>query len=293
MEGPYVDPLSIPTMTVDSEEPLVEKRETSRLLGAGLMSGVAVATLFNPWDRALYLSVRNNVAFLSRSNFRAPFQGVWPTVVTRALSSGMYFPLVDCFQPIIRRSAFFEGRELMTSFTAGTCAGVVSGCILNMFSAVKYHSWGRDDLTFLGTGRHMWKTGGFRPFRNGMGATVSRDMVFGSVFAVTRLLIRERTDNGSEVAAYEFTAAVGATMISSPLNFCRNAQYWTQPHEIQRSIPYLLQRLVHKTIESDRPFNHLQARLRLGWGTLRVGAGMATTSYLYEYLKSGGVSDVD
>lgn len=41
----------------------------------GLLAGAAQAGVFNPWDRALYLSIKNKNRFLSFENFEKPYQG--------------------------------------------------------------------------------------------------------------------------------------------------------------------------------------------------------------------------
>ena len=42
---------------------------------AGLFSGSVQAALFSPYDRAFYLAILHNRRFLSRENFRRPFEG--------------------------------------------------------------------------------------------------------------------------------------------------------------------------------------------------------------------------
>ena len=56
---------------------------------SGLFAGVAQAGLFNPFDRALYLSVKNNVKFLSKENFVNPYSGFFQSVGHRAASGGL------------------------------------------------------------------------------------------------------------------------------------------------------------------------------------------------------------
>lgn len=56
---------------------------------SGLTAGVAQAGLFNPFDRALYLSVKNHTPFLRRENFQTPYQGFFQSVGHRALSGGL------------------------------------------------------------------------------------------------------------------------------------------------------------------------------------------------------------
>ena len=73
------------------------KRESwqrdSRRVACGLTAGGIQAALFNPWDRALYLSVIHKRKFLCAANFASPYQGFGQSMVLRMVSSGLYFPL--------------------------------------------------------------------------------------------------------------------------------------------------------------------------------------------------------
>lgn len=60
-----------------------------KLLYCGFISGLLQAGIFNPWDRALYLSVMNNRPFLNRLNFVNPFNGVFQTIFQRGFSAGV------------------------------------------------------------------------------------------------------------------------------------------------------------------------------------------------------------
>jgi hypothetical protein len=48
------------------------KFSSNVLAGTGV--GVLQSVLFNPWDRALYLSVKEKRPFLLRANFAHPYQ---------------------------------------------------------------------------------------------------------------------------------------------------------------------------------------------------------------------------
>jgi hypothetical protein len=65
----------------------------SRRVACGLASGAILAGVFNPYDRALYLSVQHKRAFLCPANFANPYQGFAQSIVLRMVSSGLYFPL--------------------------------------------------------------------------------------------------------------------------------------------------------------------------------------------------------
>lgn len=56
----------------------------------GLIAGVAQAGLFNPYDRALYLSVKHHRPFLDSRNFQNGYQGFAQSVGGRAIASGLY-----------------------------------------------------------------------------------------------------------------------------------------------------------------------------------------------------------
>jgi len=104
--------------------------------GPGLMCGLASGTLttilFNPYDRALFLSVRDHRPFLSRQNFLTPYQGLWQSIGIRAISGGLWFPLEHFFK------AYFKDN---LSFLAGSAAGICSSAILNPMTAIKYQTW--------------------------------------------------------------------------------------------------------------------------------------------------------
>jgi hypothetical protein len=54
----------------------MKKKESTALSNvvAGTVVGSLQSVLFNPWDRALYLSVKEKRAFLLKENFRNPYQ---------------------------------------------------------------------------------------------------------------------------------------------------------------------------------------------------------------------------
>jgi hypothetical protein len=117
----------------------------------GTLSGIATAGLFNPVDRALYLSVINLKPFLHSDNWKQPFQGASNALLHRTISGGLYFAAYDLIeQPVkswsVQRSFLQDSRYdiVVTSFITGTAAGFVNGVVLNPIAAVKYAAWGAD-----------------------------------------------------------------------------------------------------------------------------------------------------
>ena len=132
------------------------------------MSGIATAGLFNPVDRALYLSVINLKPFLHADNWAQPFQGASNALLHRTISGGLYFAAYDLLEkPVQKWSMQRPYRQdttydvLVTSFLTGTLAGFVNGVVLNPIAAVKYAAWGTPD-TSKGLKRFavsLWKEG--------------------------------------------------------------------------------------------------------------------------------------
>ena len=282
---------------------------------AGLASGAVIAALANPYDRALYLSMRDGTRFLAAANWDRPYHGFGQAVVHRTLSGGLYFPLHDTFYPGLYRAALRmlrrqqadaggvgvkenrveeEKRMLRTASlvahtAAGNLAGAVSGVLLNGFSAVKYAAWGREggDSRFAATAWSMWRHGGVRAFANGTSTTVARDAVFGGAYAAIKHALGEEGHDGFLVSV---VAAGAATVLSSPINYARNVKYAAsfkggktgQSLKVMSIVRGLLgEAWSHPEGGVLGKADYLAKRLRIGWGTARVAFGMAATSELY------------
>lgn len=124
-------------------------------------------------------------------------------------------------------------------------------------------------------------------------ATVHRDLVFGGVFAILRHQIlpqifpdsrKQRNKKGTDFVN-NLIAGSAATILSSPLNYVRNIHYSTSPSHSPQSTRVVLEELWKEACAEDSTYKtarFLQHRLRIGWGTARVGCGMAVGSKLYE-----------
>lgn len=126
--------------------------KNAKLLNCGIISGLIQAAVFNPWDRALYLSVMNHRPFLRAENFVNPMAGVMQTITQRAISSGLYFPLEDIFSEMISKhynEPDNTGMQRTIRFVAGLLAGSTNGIVLNPFSSVKVHNMLFDQYTTL------------------------------------------------------------------------------------------------------------------------------------------------
>jgi len=234
---------------------------------AGLGSGVCQALLFHPWDRALYLSVVHKRPFLSKPNFVMPLQGLAQTFVQRTASGALYFVLQGSLAPL------FSNPLIL-----GLAAGSSSGLCLNFVAAVKYRTWSDApvDARFARVAASMWTRGGLSVFWRGAGATVVRDAMFGAVYELTR----------NSLGAV--LGAAVATLVSSPVNYVRSIQFGTRPNVSCPSIVDVLRDLlaeVSKTKSFSQGASLTQQRLRIGWGTARVAAGVAFGQWAFDHFK--------
>lgn len=261
------------------KRPMVSEK-TSFL--CGLAAGVIQAGLFNPFDRALYLSVKHHRPFLTPANFVSPYQGFAQSVGGRALSGGLFYPLEHWF---LARLPAQSGP--WANFLAGTGAGTINALILNPMTAIKYKTWSRKEPTsMLRVAIDMYRKGGIRPFFNGLWPTLCRDVVFGGSYTYIRLELQYRLELSPEQRwIANVVAAALATIFSGPFNLARNVQYATKSRHIRPSIIEVFQTLANE-VDRQRSlyhkFQHVQNRLRIGWGTARVAVGMAFGQYLYE-----------
>lgn len=264
---------------------------------SGLASGVSIAALFNPYDRALYLSVREHRSFLHHANWKSPFTGFAQSLLGRTISGGMYFPLFDTFKPMFQQNLSLAHDSLLLSFLAGNSAGAFNGVMLNGLTAIKYQSWATNDSLVRAAG-HMFREGGVSPFLKGINSTVTRDTVFGGCFGFLQHLLQSSLATrfkqtpelqGSNKDGFKFIASMisgaVATIVSSPFNYVRNMQYATPPGQLPPSTMACLGELYAEARSHPRRFKFVQERFRIGWGTFRVAIGMAFGWDLYTRAK--------
>ena len=258
----------------------------------GLLAGVTQAGIFSPYDRALYLSVKENRSFLSWKNWQSPYNGFFQSIGGRALSGGLYFPLEHFFLHLVAPLDHSHGAIMSPSFSpqhlfAGIAAGAANAVVLNPLSAIKYRTWSRIE------NRGMWneamgmlhKAGGLRPFWNGLYPTLYRDVVFGGCYTYLRFKI-QRVSSLEQWQANIFAAAL-ATIASGPFNYVRNIQYATKSRERALSTWMILHDLWWDAVKQPSLRQRAQfilTRLRIGWGTARVALGMSLGHSVYDLL---------
>ena len=277
----------------------MEKKESktekpTALLVAGFAAGTVVTGLLNPVDRALFLSVSNRSPFLDAQNWRQPFQGLGQSIVSRAISTGLWFPLERLALQSLEQQPDVV-PPAVAALVAGQAAGAANALLLSPLAFVKYQTWGRPDgkRGFASTSRKIYFTAGVGAFFRGLPATVLRDMIFGGCFGSLRTTLRSQAESrnapkSSEGAlqtfAADFVAAAAATALSSPINYARNLQFGTKLTDAVPSTAAAVQGLADEAASQPTTLgrvNVLLQRTNIGWGTLRVAGGMALTARIF------------
>lgn len=273
------------------------RRPTSTSLFSGLCAGVAQAGVFNPYDRALYLSVAQDRPFLHRANWVNPYSGFLQSIGSRALSGGLYFPLESFF---LREFSALSGWQ--QQFLAGTAAGAVNACLLNPLTTIRYKTWSKNNapssshqgMFQIATSMMDKAQGSVRPFFNGLLPTVYRDVVFGCCYTwlrwqLPKWYISVTDDNRSSQYQWlcNILAAALATVSSGPFNYVRNVHYSTSSRVSADTTSMILADLckeIHSQPSLQQKGRLIAQRLRLGWGTARVGLGMGFAQVVYDTL---------
>jgi len=173
-------------------------------------------------------------------------------------------------------------------FLAGSAAGAASALLLNPLSAMKYRTWGRDvNRGVIAEAVIMWRKGGSKPFFYGLLPTLTRDVAFGGTYTFLRRYVR-KSDLLEEQYMWvgDTASAACAAIVSGPFNLARNVQYATGASKQQPSIGKVLRSLAKEAVTKRSLVGamlFLQRRLRIGWGTARVAAGMAFGQGVYDW----------
>jgi len=155
------------------------------------------------------------------------------------------------------------------------------------------HEYDREGLSFFRAALHLFRNGGASAFFKGMLITGFRDMIFGCTYEVGSLglkhLLHEDYFGSSTSFFANLIAGALATVASGPANYVRTMKYTTSPNEAAPSAGKILKELWIQTREKPNFFERLgniQHRMKIGWGTMRVGCGMAVGQKLFDETKA-------
>lgn len=253
----------------------------------GLLTGVINVGIFNPFDRALNLATKNHTSIFIKSywNPYVMYQGIHHGIIQRTISYGMWYPAVEMVKTNIDKLSF-NNKYIDNQVLASICASGLIGLSTSPVSAAKQQYWNSDQkIGILRFTKQMYKTGGFYAFVRGTTVTVKRDMLFGLIFGYLSF-----THNKNKHFLIDAPFATLATIVSSPFNYIRVMKYKTEC-DVHMSSFTILHDLV-KIVQKEYPYGlwrqviyTFHNKFNVGWGSARVGLGMALSRQLYEYFK--------
>jgi hypothetical protein len=276
---------------------LFEGMPTTSETVVGISTGLIQTFLFNPIDRALYLHIVENTSFLAKSNWSNPYHGVFNALSNRVIQYGFYYNIVDWYLQTIKEQYPNLGHNSSRVLT-GVATGVTTAVFLNPISCVKYHAWGTE-MQLRHVSKEMYKEAGFHSFTRGLGTTAMRDSVFSVFYVVGKRYSDEySTDNKVRFLTNSVVACV-ATIVTAPINYVRSMKYASGYKNWNPSPRHIFTQLFEFQTKYTGAkdifpiFKYYSHRLALGWGTLRVGVGIASGQYIFDSLMTSFGKAID
>lgn len=199
--------------------------------------------------------------------------------------------------------------ETRITFLAGSLTGTCTALMVNPLNVVKFHRWNNECSSLWQQTLLLYKRCGPRVFTKGLGYTIARD----NVFAIGYGYLTNKY-NPQKNFLYDLACASVCVVAASPLNYARSEvlRRLTNPETISlRTIVGDLRTQIHAVQGGHQIGDRLQnstpslrsgrvlaptrefgnggkwgfvafQKFGVGYGTLRVGLGMAVSRQIYE-----------
>ena len=212
---------------------------------SGLSTGIISAIIFNPIDKAIYVSTTKNVNFLHRENWRNLYKGSSYTIMTRLITSGLYFTYIDYY------STHSKSNSKTALITSIACS------ITNPLQLIKFNSWynnynTRESIKLI-LNKH-----GYKGYGIGIFSLLTRDFIFNYIY----LSFKQKDNHVNNVLTI-----CGALIIVSPINLIKNKKYASN-----ESVKSIIK-------------NFKFSQLGLSYSLTRIGLGFYISQYLYDLNK--------
>lgn len=255
------------------------KDEKLRKFWNGMAGGLFNVFVFNPFDRALYLSTGKSAHPFKIMYFKHPFQGASNAIVQRTISYGMYYPLYDLFEERVKE--YIPKRQHYTVLSSViTCC--FTALLTSPLSAIKMTNWNTDHKKKLyNLAVSMHEKGGGKSFFRGTTITLKREIAFGSLFGYLSFNHNDKKSMFLDIIYISL-----ATIVASPFNYIR-VMIYRSPIENTATFMNVIKELKHDVeLNCEKSFlPKLQYicinKFNIGWGTLRVAIGMSISRQIY------------
>jgi len=263
--------------TNPQKDSILQTPSLNKKIATGLITGIASTIVFNPMDKALYQMTKDQTSIFNPNIWKNPYQGVSQALFGRIMGYGFFFTVNDVYN-----QNFGFGQ-----ITSSVLTGMTIPIFTNPLNVIKMNNWNHivskteKCPKLLDLAIEIKKKYGYGEFYKGMIYTVSRDVLFSSAFYYL-------SNNYNKKKSFLNDALFGsvATIIVSPVNYFRNRLYFDFDKKI--TLKYMVKETMAETKQKQTVAKQISfllfSKFNIGYGSLRVGLGMAMSKKLYDLL---------
>lgn len=238
----------------------------------GFITGISSTFIFNPFDKAIYLMVKDNKPIYDKNIWKNPYKGVTHALYNRVLSYGFFYPLNDYY------------NNYFNVPLSGIMASSSVAILNNPLNVIKLYNWNNNsNQNFVKLFNKLRLEHGMKIFMYKLHYTLIRDSIFGGVF-----ITLSHYYNQEKSLLKDTIYGALATSLSSPINYFRNRAYFdlNKSISIQEMIRELKNDIKKNNYNRKQILKYLVLdKFCINYGTLRVGLGMALSKKIYNFLE--------
>jgi hypothetical protein len=212
---------------------------------SGVATGVISAVIFNPIDKAIYVSTTKNISIFKKEVWNKFYKGTMSTVMTRLITSGLYFSFLD---------------NLSTQYSplqTAVLTSVICNSLTNPIQLTKFHSW-YNNISINDSLKNIYRTYGIRGFGIGFVSILSRDICFNFSY----LSFKKKDEH-----LHNLSIITLSLIAVSPLNLIKNKKYASN-----ESLNNIIK-------------NFKFRQLGISYSVLRTSSCFYFSQYLYDFTK--------
>jgi len=209
---------------------------------SGLATGLISAVLFNPIDKAIYLSTTKDLKITNLNLWKSLYKGSSISILIRVINSGLYFSYIDYYSSISKSPLEIS---LLTSSIA---------LMTNPLQILKFKSW-YNNISLNQTYSLIIKNYGYKGFMIGAYPLFMRDLIFNYIY----ISLKEKENHLNNIGAI----CLGLVVVS-PLNLIKNKKYGNNENI----------KFIYK--------NFKFSQLGISYSLIRFGLGFYTSQYIYD-----------
>jgi hypothetical protein len=212
---------------------------------SGLTTGIISAIIFNPIDKAIYVSTTKNISFFKKEVWFQFYKGTINTIFTRLITSGLYFTFLDSLS------------EKYSPLQTAMITSIFCNSLTNPIQLTKFHSW-YNNISLNDSFKFIYRTYGIRGLGIGFIPILLRDICFNYSY----LSLKKKDDHLHNISL------ISISLIAvSPLNLIKNKKYANN-----ESLSSIIK-------------NFKFRQLGISYSVVRTSASFYFSQFLYDFTK--------